>query len=144
VSRNIDYLMSLVAKFKIYLIIATILFGSWVFLEGRNLYLATRNYLYFYSQWRISVFLYTLSFGAISYYFFSKKDLNEAIIKKISGLSFFVFFIHVIVLEYVWKYIGTYVGQFWFGLTFFLIVSGISFSLAYLAHKIPLLSKLTA
>jgi probable poly-beta-1,6-N-acetyl-D-glucosamine export protein len=143
-SRNMDYLMNLVNKFKVSLIILTIFLGGYVFLEGRILYLTTRNYLYFYSQWRVSVFLYTLFFGALSYYFLNKINFNETFVKRLSGLSFFVFFIHVIVLEYVWKYLGIYVGQFWFGLSFFLIVSGLSFSLAYLAHKVPFLSKLTA
>jgi probable poly-beta-1,6-N-acetyl-D-glucosamine export protein len=143
-SRNMDFLMGLVNKFKVSLIILTIFLGGYIFLEGRTFYLATHNYLYFYSQWRVSVFLYTLLFGGLSYYFLSKVNLNESVVKKLSGLSFFVFFIHVIVLEYVWKYIGIYVGQLWFGLTFFLLVSGLSFSLAYLAHKIPLLSKVTA
>jgi probable poly-beta-1,6-N-acetyl-D-glucosamine export protein len=143
-SRNMDYLMSIVDKFKISLIILTIFLGNYVFFEGRTFYLATRNYLYFYSQWRISVLLYTLLFGGLSYYLLNKVNLSESVVKKLSGLSFFVFFIHVIVLEFIWKYIGVYVGQFWFGFTFFLMVSGFSFLLAYLAHKVPLLSKLTA
>jgi probable poly-beta-1,6-N-acetyl-D-glucosamine export protein len=143
-ARHKDYLMNIFSKFKVFLIAATILLGSYVFLEGKTLYLATKNYLYFYSQWRISNFLYTLSFGSLFYYFLNKTKFNESIVKKLSKLSFFVFFIHVIVLEVIWSKIGVYVGQFWFGLIFFLSVSGVSFLLAYLAHKIPLLSKLTA
>jgi probable poly-beta-1,6-N-acetyl-D-glucosamine export protein len=151
-SRNKDLLADFFNKWKIYLIILTVALGSWVFLEGRNLYLATKNYLYFYSQWRPSVFLYTLSLGLVSYYFLNKKTGGCPFVKKLSELSFFVFFIHVIVLEFLWARIGIHlfqnnkhvIEQIWFDPAFFLAVCVTSFLIAYLAHKIPLLSKLTA
>jgi probable poly-beta-1,6-N-acetyl-D-glucosamine export protein len=151
-SHNKDYLISLVDRWKKWLVVVIILTEGWVFIEGRNLYLATRNYLYFYSQWRPSVFLYTLSLGSIFYYVFSKISANNLLIKKLSKLSFFVFFIHVIVLEFLWKNFGIHmfrtnkhiIEQIWFDPAFFLAVSCLSFFIAYLAHKIPLLLRFTA
>jgi probable poly-beta-1,6-N-acetyl-D-glucosamine export protein len=151
-SRNRDFLIRFVEKWKALLITATAVLGSWVFLEGKNLYLSTKNYLYFYSQWRPSVFLYTLSLGLTIYYFLNEKQKIDPFIKKLSELSFFVFFIHVIVLEFLWAKVGIQVfqgnkhiiEQIWFDPAFFLAVSGMSFFIAYLAHKVPLLSKLTA
>jgi probable poly-beta-1,6-N-acetyl-D-glucosamine export protein len=151
-ARHKDFLIALVKKWKYIFVISTFALGIYVYLEGKTLYLATHNYLTFYSQWRPSVFFYTLSFGLLFYYLFSKKIFSHPLVKSLSGLSFFVFFVHVIILEFIWKHIGLnlfhnnkhIVEQFWYDPVFFLAVSIASFTLAYLAHRIPYLSKLTA
>jgi hypothetical protein len=85
------------------------------------------------------------------YYFFSKiKEIN--IIKLLSKLSFFVFFIHVLVLEILWFAIfknifinfgGLIAGNLIFDCFYFISVLFVSYFIAFLIHKIPKLSKLT-
>jgi uncharacterized membrane protein len=76
---------------------------------------------------------------------------NIKLIKQISHLSFFVFFIHVLVLELFWRYIGKLLFahikgsflMFLFTLVIFIIIALVSFLLAYLIHKIPKVSAIT-
>ena len=66
-----------------------------------------------------------------------------------SKLSFFVFFIHVLVLTYVWQGISFFINPAQKSLgrilfldpIFFLLVTFISFGIAYFVHKIPHSSK---
>lgn len=130
---------------KILIAIMPGIFAAIVFLEGKMLYLKTHNYLYFYSQWRPSILLYTITAAGLLYGFFSRSRLNEKIIRTFSRLSFFVFFIHVIILESFWNIIGKKIigTELFFNLIFFISVAGFSYAIAYLIHKIPHLSKLT-
>jgi probable poly-beta-1,6-N-acetyl-D-glucosamine export protein len=138
-------LLKKITKQKIILTISLVTLATIVFLEGKTLYLKTHNYLYFYSQWRPSILFYTVTLASLFYGFFSKLALNEKIIRAFSGLSFFVFFIHVIILELFWKLIGQKIAgqELFFNLFFFFSVATISYSIAYLTHKIPQLPKLT-
>jgi surface polysaccharide O-acyltransferase-like enzyme len=106
-----------------------------IFYQGFTNYLTTNNYLAYYSQWRPIILFYAILFiGLISNLTITKFDL----IKLLSRLSFFVFFIHVFILEAVWKI-------FIFNdLVLFTVVTFISFLLAFLVSKIPYLSKLTS
>lgn len=118
---------------------------------GRN-YFETNNYLAFYSQWRPSVLIYTISLASILFYFFKKIKTDYPIIKLLANLSFFVFFIHVYVMETIWKLVGNNLAQsthtqiaqqIWYDPVFFILISGTSFLIAYLVHKIPYLEKLS-
>ncbi|HSW96687.1 MAG TPA: acyltransferase [Candidatus Saccharimonadales bacterium] len=138
-------------KYSIFLI--TLGLGSYIFFEGRNLYLKTNNYLSFYSQWRPSVFIYTFFLTLSSYFIFTKYIRFPTIVKTLSKLSFFVFFVHVIILEIIWnsfgstvfKWTNTHIAEnFWYDPLFFMIIASISFVIAYLVHKIPFLSRLTS
>ena len=145
-------LLLVVNKFKYPMIIITYLLAIYIFYEGSSRYNATGSYLTFYSQWRPTVFFYTLFLFSTLYYIFTKISLPQSLIKTLSSLSFFVFFSHVIILEIIWKYLGLrlffqtsglIVREFWFDPIFLTTVSILSFVIAYLCHKIPLLSKLT-
>jgi len=151
-ANNFAKIKSFFKRFRWITGILAIIFAFVVFFEGRNGYLETHNYLSFYSQWRPSVLIYTLIISGVIYYYSSKSSLSEAIIKKLSSLSFFVFFVHVSILEYAWKIFGyktfpliqpNEVTRVVFDLTMLLIVTLSSFLLAEAAHKIPYLSKLT-
>lgn len=145
-SRNLSFLQK-IGRWKILMTILTLAMAFIVFFEGKLLYLKTHNYLFFYSQWRPSVFIYSIILAGLMYVLFSKNDLNTIFVKNLSRLSFFVFFIHVIVLETFWYVFGR--GAFsntpetLFNLLFFLCVIGASYAIAYLAHKIPYLLKLS-
>ena len=152
VSHHRESLMEFIKKWKIPLSFLTIILANYIFFEGGSLYLKTHNYLSFYSQWRPDVFLYTLTLGSLLYYFFSKRTLIFPIIQKLSRLSFFVFFVHVIVLENIWHKIAlpifqkshTHIaGQLWYDPLFFLVITLVSFGIAFAIHKIPILPKLT-
>jgi len=143
-SHHQDFLQKL-TKWIIPTGILSIALAIAVFIQGRSLYLKTNNYLYFYSQWRPSVLAYTIALAAFLYILYNKLNLNPRIIKHFSRLSFFVFFIHVIILEQFWNFIGKKIigGEIFFNILFFVAVAGISYAIAYLVHKIPLVSKLT-
>lgn len=117
------------------LIIPTLYLSFFIFKEGFTNYYKTWNYIYFYSQWRPSVLIYTLLFFVTVYFLI--KNINSKFILTLSKLSFFVFFIHIIILELVGKYL------YQFDLLFLLVVSTISFLTAYLIHKIKFVTLLT-
>ena len=139
-----DRLMAFVKKWLAVLIPLTIFLSGYIFYSGRSLYYQTGDIGYFYSNWRPQVMLYTLIFFAVFYYFFNKIKLNLPMVKTLSGLSFFVFFIHIIILEKIWALVGTPPHPaLWYDPAFFLLTTATSFFIAYLIHKIPYLSRLT-
>jgi len=138
-ARNKDRLFNFAKKWKYFLIVAAGYAGYYVFTEGKNLYYQIYNIGAIYSQYRPSVLIYTILIGLFFIYVF--RDTN---LKKLSSLSYFVFFIHVIILETAWKTFSKFVSPSpFFDITFFLTISVTSFLIAFLAHKIPHLSKLT-
>jgi surface polysaccharide O-acyltransferase-like enzyme len=149
ISRNFDMFKKFINKWKLILFLGTIISGYFVFYEGFVGYLTTHNYLTFYSQWKPSVLIYTMFIGGTFYYLFDRNIFNSFVLKTISKLSFFVFFVHVIILEGMWYLIGIKIFQLqfaqnlWWDPIYFSAVTLISFFIAYIAHKIPYLSKLT-
>jgi hypothetical protein len=152
ISHYQSQLLAVTKKFKYPLLIATYLLAVYVSYEGQRRYYSTGNYLAYYSQWRPSIFLYTIILASTLYYFLNKIRLSQSLIKSLSSLSFFVFFVHVFVLEFVWNNLGTrlftqtnglIVREFWYDPLFFATVAVLSFSIAYLCHKIPYLSHAT-
>lgn len=132
-------IINFVAKTKYSVIALLLISGTFVFLQAYGLYYLNHNYLYFYSQRRTSILIYTLTLGGLFYYIFDKYQIFSNLIKLFSRLSFFVFFFHVIILELFLKYVNPNPPV----LVFFLGVSILSFLVAFLVHKIPYLSKLT-
>jgi len=151
-ARNQERFKNFIRKWKLLLFFGTIALGVFIFLEGFNGYLKTHNYLSFYSQWRPSVLIYTILLSGFLYWLFDRRLKFIGFVKKLSHLSFFVFFIHVIILEALWHGIGLrllqatngkIIEQVWFDPLYFSAVTIISFAIAYLAHKIPYLNRLT-
>ncbi|MCL5125339.1 MAG: acyltransferase [Deltaproteobacteria bacterium] len=123
-----------------------------IFLEGRTNYLRTYNYVAIYSQFRPSVMFYTLVIGGMFLAFTRRNGLVERAGRLLGRLAYFVFFVHVMVLEFLWQRLGVYlvsqsgggvIRQLWFDPAFFVLTSSISFGIAYLAHKVPGVEKLT-
>ncbi len=143
-ARNKDAILKIADKTKYLLLIAVPYLIFYVFNEGKNLYFKTYNIEAFYSQWRISVLIYTLFLAALLFYLFEQPKFQVKFLEKMSKLSFLVFFIHVIVLESVWNLFGKFIYTSpGFDILFFVAVSGVSFGIAYLIHKIPNLAKIT-
>jgi probable poly-beta-1,6-N-acetyl-D-glucosamine export protein len=152
VARNQERFVNFINKRKLILGLVTVIFALFVYFEGLNGYLTTHNYTVFYSSFRPSVLIYTLFLAGFLYWVFKRNFKFVLIIKTFSRLSFFVFFTHIIILEAVWygflKNIfndtnGSIARQLWYDPMYFLIVMGISFTIAYVVHKIPYASKLT-
>lgn len=151
-ARNKDAINLFVHKWKVLLLLATSGMGIYVFWEGFSRFLATGNFLSFYSQWRPSVLIYTILIGLISFHLFEKTKLQFSAVVKLSRLSFLVFLIHVIVLETTWSIAGkslfnlagtSLAGKILFDPVFFGVTAGVSFLVAFIIHKIPKLYRLT-
>jgi len=148
-SHHLDKVIRIIKRWKILFFLSTIAVTFYIFFEGKNLYYKTHNYYSFYSQWRPSVLIYTVLLACSLYALFDRKNTHVLIIKKLSSLSFFVFFIHVEILELIWPVIKNNIfqkhlffgEQLWFDPFFFLSVAVCSFLVAFFAHKIPKISK---
>jgi len=151
-ARNMDRIKTFVQKWKYIIFSGAALTGIYVFWEGRDRYLATGNYLSYYSQWRPSVLIYVILIALVFFHLFEKTGLQFSLVEKLSRLSFLVFLIHVIVLENIWSFFGknlftlmnqNVTGKILFDPVFFGIVAGVSFLIAFILHKVPKLYKLT-
>ncbi len=150
-NRNQEVVLGIIRRWKLLLIFGCMAAAILVYYQGSHLYIQTHNYLRLYSQWRISITLYVLLLAAVIYGWLHKAYVD--IIKKVAALSFFVFFVHIIVLENVWKYLFlplvthngglTVLQQGWFDPLFFGVTALSSLGLAWAAHKIPYFSRLT-
>lgn len=140
-----EKILKVVEKYRGLFAAAAIVLAGVVFWEGYSGYVSTHDYQKFYTQWRPSILVYTTVLAGGLMLVFNKLKTKVGWIAKWSGLSFFVFFVHVIVLENVWRVWGrlVFAGQWWFDIVFFGLVAGISFGAAYIAHKIPQVAKLT-
>ena len=152
--RNKDKIMNFIQRWKYIIFPATIFSGLYVFWEGRSRYLVTNNYFNFYSQWRPSVLVYSILIALTLFYIFEKVVISqpEAGPPWAGKLSFFVFFVHVAVLESFWSLIGknlfnqmsqNFFSRGFFDIIFFGVVTGVSFLIAFIIHKIPKLNKIT-
>lgn len=148
-AKNINKIKKFAKWTWIGLIPIFIYLASYIYQEGKNMYFQTYNIGAFYSQWRGDIFIYTLIVGLISFHIFRKSNHLTA---KISKISYLVFFIHIIVLEFYWKNIGlklfnntslTAINVFYMDTLFFIAVATSSFLIAVLAHKIPKLNVIT-
>ncbi len=151
-ARNKDIIFAFAKKWKLILTVGTVLSGLYIFAEGLIGFAQTGNYLTFYSNFRPSTLIYTVLLATVLYYFFDREHLKLSPRKTLSDTSFFIFFVHVAVLENVWKYFGktlfgeignSTIGKILFDPVFFALVFGISFLLAFLIRKIPFASKIT-
>ena len=134
-------ILDFVKKYQISFISAFLILAVYITLEGRNLYLQNQNYLSFYSNWRPVNFIYTLVFSALFFYIFSRFKHKTVFINKIASYSFFVYLVHVIIIEITWILIP---HPFLSHPFFFLLATLIpSYLLAFLVSKIPHLSKIT-
>lgn len=94
------------------------------------------------SQWRVSIYLYTLTLSALLITKLRNISSKYArIIQKISQLTFFVFFIHIFIISLFWHIIGSYlfsksashvIESLWFDPLVIIFVSVISFLIGYL------------
>ena len=137
-ARNYKKLLTIIEKYKIFIFSGTIIAAFYVFFEGSGLYRKNGNYLDIYSQWRPSVLIYTILIGSLLFYFFEKYKSENNFLNKVSQYSFFIYFSHIAVLEFIWHTAGKYMFHLplfdiWFLANVFLI----SLGLGFLFHKFP-------
>lgn len=143
-ARHHQYLIDHIKKLLVVLVPATLLLPFYIFKEGESLYYKTYDIGKFYSSWRPDIFLYTFSFAAVFYYLFSAVSTKHQIFRKLSRLSFFVYFIHTLIIEIVWSIFGEKLLVFdKTGLVLFSFVTFASFALGVLVHKVRYLSRIT-
>ena len=144
-AKNKEFIDKITNKFKLLLSVPTVLLSFFIFWEGRSRYFLTGNYLAYYSQWRPSVFFYSLLVGLTFYYIFEHTKFKESFVSRFSRHSFFAFFVHVSILELIWQFAGSkyfYItgiidGKIVFDPIFFGVVACVSFLIAKFIHKIP-------
>src|SRR5581483_4768943 len=142
ISKNLQKLL-MFGKY-IWLILIFLLINMFLVVnQGYTNYLKTHDYFKFYSSFRPIILTYTILIFLFLYLILSKINWNKRIIKKISSLSFFVFFVHVVILELTWNLFAKGVFEklnhtknfVFFDLIFFCIVTSVSFLSAFLIHK---------
>lgn len=132
-----EQILRTVNKYVLILAGLTTAAGGYVVWQGYTRYLQTYNFQMFYSSWRPSVLIYTLGVFGVMYYFFNHWKVNQRLVGQLAKLSFTVFFVHVLVLEWVWKLAKLLpVKQLWFDPLLFAVVTVISFGLSYLIYYI--------
>jgi surface polysaccharide O-acyltransferase-like enzyme len=141
-SHNQEKILAFAKKWFWALVTLTISLGLAIFVQGRARYHQTWNIHAFYSQWRPSILVFTLGLSATLYHWLSKTKNFSATVNTLSGLSFFVFFFHLIPVEWFWSRFGL-INAWWYDLAFFLAVAAISFGVGYLVRKVPFLARLT-
>lgn len=138
-------------KFR-FMLVVLLIFLPIIFFHSKILFLSTRRIGYIYSQYHLINYIYTLLFAGVIYYLLETKQWGKNFLILLSKLSFFVFFVHVLVLDLTWNLIAkklieengkAIVGNLWFDPLLFLVITTISFGIAYCVHKIPLASRIT-
>jgi len=151
-SHDKEWIQRTVKKNFVLFLFILLLFLPIIFYHSKLFFLSTRRIGYIYSQYHVINYVYTLVFASIIYYILEAKQFGRKLFMMLSRLSFFVFFIHVLILDTVWSTVAEpliaqygkgVVGQPWFDPLFFIVISGISFGIAYIAHRIPHLNKIT-
>jgi|GEM_PF-1267285 len=118
--------------------------------ESFQLYYRVNNTYFIGSNWRVALNLYTIGLASILYVVSSHvgKFVKSAVV-FMSGLSYFVYFIHVLFISFFWRFLGSYlfyksnshvVEQLWFDPFAFVFVSVLSFGSAWIVSKIPKIS----
>lgn len=142
-----DKILEVIRRRHILISILLIISMGAIFFESRTYYLMTKNINYIYSQWRPSIYVYTLLLASLLFYFAESKFKKlSGFIFSISRLTFFVFFVHIFFLSLFWRIIGSFlfsksvghvVESVWFDPLVFLFVVGTSFILGFIVSHIP-------
>jgi surface polysaccharide O-acyltransferase-like enzyme len=132
--------------------IVSIILISFIYIHVTNITIKNGTSKYIYNQYGPLNSLYTAVFFTFFYYIFEKTQFLRNCFIQMSKLSFFVFFVHVLILHILWdgviaqiigKYGNDVITNIWFDPLLFVTLAVISFTIAYVVHKIPGASKIT-
>lgn len=140
-SLHQEKILIFIKKYLKIIIPLSFVFAIYLTFEGAFRYLKTQNYLSFYSQWRPSVLIYSVTIFGLLFYLGKIIKINPKYIKKFSSYSFFVYFIHIIFIEIIQRFLpAAYLNN---SLLLYFLVIIPSYLCAFLFSKISKLSKLT-
>lgn len=131
-------------------IIVTLVLGliAGIFVHVFNLTQKYSTNSYIYNQYGPLNYFYTFLISLIVIAFYSKRNDFKKLIVELSKISFFAFFIHVIILHYIWQvalihFDRSIYTSFVFDILIFLFITSITFITGYLVHKLPYVAKIT-
>lgn len=146
-----DKLLNFASRFWFILASTIVILSGIIFFHVVELTTLRKTTSFIYNQHSPLNYFYTLLVALLGSYLFNKTHILSRPIKKLSSLSFFVFFVHVLVLTNLWNWFiktrisndNSLLKELWFDPSFFLAICIISFGIAYVVHKIPYASKIT-
>ena len=151
-SHHKEKIFAFVNKYLILFVLSLFFLLVIIFFHVKNLTLARHTAGYIYNQYGPLNYLYTALFASVLFYILEKTKFLRKIFISLSKLSFFVFFIHVFILNFLWdsavlflikNYGKVLLTQLWFDIVLFILISFISFVIAYVTHKISWAYKIT-
>lgn len=151
-SHHKDILMNFSKKYQKPLLLMVLSFMVLIFHEVKTLTLTLKTTSFIYNQYGPLNYIYTVILSLLLFYSFEKFSNIRSFVINLSRLSFFVFFIHVFILQNIWSVViknliekngKVFLTNIWFDPMIFLIVCAISFFIAFIIHKIPYVSKIT-
>lgn len=151
-SHKKEFLYRFVKKYFFLFAAVTTFLPVVIFFHVRFLTLKHHTSHYLYNQYGPLTYLFTFFLASFLYWLFEKIQFLRNYFISLSKLSFFVFFIHVMIITYIWdNYLNGFeyfrdpvtLEQFWFAPVMFAVITFASFSIAYVVHKIPFASKIT-
>jgi len=151
-SHHKENIFKFVKRYIYVFAFATILFPFIIFAHVQALSMRYHTSRFIYNQFGPLNYLYTLSLSSLLYFTLEKTQFLRNLFINMSKLSFFVFFVHVLIQSLLWdNVIDTIIGNgnsvllrnIWFDPLLFLIISIISFGIAFFVHKIPYADKIT-
>jgi surface polysaccharide O-acyltransferase-like enzyme len=145
-ARKNDLIIKLANKLRYVLLPLTFLISYKLYENSMAKYYFTFNINAFYSQWRAEVLWYTIIIALTLIAFLVKNNYFSLLLNRLSKYSYFVFFIHIIFIEILWRNGAviifslmpkTPVAIITFDFIYFLLVSLLSFGAALIIRRIP-------
>ncbi len=141
-----------VKKYLLIFVFILVVLLALIFTHVYAITLKNNSSRFIYNQYSPLNYLFTGVFASLLYFLLEKTQFLRKYFITLSKLSFFVFFIHVLIQYIVWDY-GIehliarhgkdFLVAFWFDPLLFGAIAAISFTIAYFIHKIPWAPKLT-
>lgn len=151
-SHNVERIYSFLKRYIFPISVLTIVVALFIFFHVYDMTRKLSTSRFIYNQHGPLNYIYTSLLAGLLYYVLEKTQFLKKWFIKLSRLSFFVFFVHVLILDIMWDQIVLPLAEsngrhilttVWFDLIVFTAVSAISFGIAYIIHKIPYASKIT-
>ncbi|MDO8269206.1 MAG: acyltransferase [Candidatus Levybacteria bacterium] len=151
-SHHKDTIYKYASKFRYALLGLLVFFLFFITFHVYDMTLKLKTSRFIYNQFGPLNYLYTGVLASFLFYILEKTKFMKNPFILLSKLSFFVFFIHVLIQNLIWNNIlaqfvelyGTGILRtYWFDIALFTIISFLSFGIAFMIHKIPGANRIT-
>lgn len=141
-----------VKKYSLFFAFATIALPLIIFLHVQAITIKNHTSRFIYNQYGPLNYLYTLTLSSLLYFLLERTQFLRNFFINLSKLSFFVFFIHVLIQTLLWDNVVQalvekngqgILSNMLFDPIMFCVIATISFGLAYFVRKIPYAEKIT-